>query len=580
AQRPGNNGRLDDAALLDRMFTSKSGPKIRALWAGDISGYISHSEADQALCNYLAFWTDRDPAAIDRLFRGSGLYRPDKWGDRSDYRDRTIGAAIAATSEGYHPSPAARGDFIPETLTPREAETWGETGDARLLAQEYRGRLVYDHAAGQWLAWAGHWWEPDRCGAAVKHVSNDIAALYLTEAATARKADDQKTSDALQKRARQLRDRRRCENVLFLAARPYLGIVGDEWDRDPWALGCVNGVLDLKTGTLRPGRPADYIQAHCPTEWAGLDAPAPTWEQCISDVLGGDLELIAFTQRLLGYAVAGLTTEHIFPILWGDGRNGKSTILETLKSVLGDTLAMRTEADALMITGRDVAGDAPKPYLFAMRGKRLCWASESREGRRLDVNLIKTLAGGDTMNVRTLHGRPVSWEPTHTLFLLTNNRPQISPDDRAIWDRVLLIPFTQRFVDDPGPGELQRDPDIKQKLLSEASGILAWLVRGCLEWQRGGLRPPQTVKTQTEEYRREEDTVQQFLDDRCVTTGPGAAVCTTRAGELYAAYKQWGQSSGLEVISSTAFGRRLGKLGYTKDKKPTGLVYQGIGLLP
>ena len=99
--------------------------------------------------------------------------------------------------------------------------------------------------------------------------------------------------------------------------------------------GCKNGVIDLKTGDLRKGNPEDYIQKAAPTKWSGLTVRCPTWKSFLLDVFEGDRKIVDFIQRLLGYALIGKTTEHIFPILYGQGRNGKDTLLETIGQVLG-----------------------------------------------------------------------------------------------------------------------------------------------------------------------------------------------------------------------------------------------------
>jgi len=448
----------------------------------------------------------------------------------------------------------------------------GETGDAKLLATIYEGKLAYDHSLREWYIWQGHYWQQDRVGLAYDLVSNQIAALYLETAADLRKQGKNELSQSCTTRANRLRDRRRVDNVLYLAARPYLGITGDEWDRDPWVLGCTNGVVDLRDGSFRDGKPGDFIKSVCPTEWVGIDTPCSLWEQFLSDVFKGDPDLIAFVQRLLGYALTGLTWEHVFPILHGDGRNGKDTLLETLRRVLGASIATTSEADALMSVGKEQS-NGPKPFVYDMRGKRLVWCSESKEGRRLDVGLLKRLTGGNTLKVRTLHSKPIEFEPSHLVLLVTNHKPHITADDQAIWDRVHLIPFKQRFVDDPNQGEKQKDPEMKEKLIGEAPGILAWLVRGCLAWRCQGLQPPAIVKVATEEYRGEEDTIGQFIEERCIT----GQQYEVKAGDLYKVYQDWAKEYGMQTMSLTAFGKRIKRK--FSSRLSAGVIYEGLGLL-
>jgi putative DNA primase/helicase len=463
-------------------------------------------------------------------------------------------------------------NVTPETVL--SALGRGETGDAELLEALYAGLIVYDHAASGWYLWGGHSWQPDRTGAVYRLVSNQVAANYLTRAASERAESNDELAKKLADRAGALRNRKRVENVLFLAARqPKLAITGQEWDRNPWLLGVQNGVLDLQSGQLNPGWPDDYVRSVAPTAWEGSDAPAPRWAQFIAEVFGEDAGLVSFLQALLGYGLTGLTREHVLPILFGGGRNGKGTLLETLGDVLGQDLAISSQADALMDV-RQGGGDGPQPFVFALRGKRLVWASESSEGRRINAGLIKQLTGGDRLNVRTLHGKPVEFKPSHLLLLLTNHKPHISADDQSMWDRVLLIPFTRRFVDNPAPGEYKRDPALREKLLAEAPGILAWLVRGCLEWQRDGLNPPPTVQAATVAYREEEDEIGLFIGECCVIGDK----CEVRAGDLFAEYSRWAKVGNLKGMTQTAFGTRIKKR-YASSNTTGYVIYKGLGLL-
>ncbi len=169
--------------------------------------------------------------------------------------------------------------------------------------------------------------------------------------------------------------------------------------------------------------------------------------------------------------------------------------------------------------------------------------------------------------------RIVGFEPTHTLFMLTNNKPHIHADDYAIWKRIFLIPFKLSYVDKPVlPHERQKDPDMRERLKDESSGILAWLVRGCLEWQRQGLEAPQTVEAATEEYRKEEDIIGQFIEERC-TIEPGA---TVKSGELYGAYTKWAHANEIKPVTQVKFSKKMAQT-FEKHRDNSGVFYKGIG---
>jgi putative DNA primase/helicase len=203
------------------------------------------------------------------------------------------------------------------------------------------------------------------------------------------------------------------------------------------------------------------------------------------------------------------------------------------------------------------------------------WAKESNEGRRIDAAMVKELTGGDTLTVRDMYARPVTFKPSHTVLLMTNNKPHIPAEDIAIWERIILVPYEQRFIDHPDankPNEHQADKYLKNKLEDEASGILAWLVRGCLEWQRQGLNIPKKLQDATNDYKTSEDAITQFIDERCKVS-PSLSI---KASDLYQGYRDWAYANGENAMSGQAFGRRI-KRRFTTIKN-NNIYYQGIDL--
>jgi putative DNA primase/helicase len=326
---------------------------------------------------------------------------------------------------------------------------------------------------------------------------------------------------------------------------------------------------------FRAGRPSDFIKTVCPTEFKGLDKPCPTWERFLNEIFDNNLSLVNFVHRLLGYSITGLTIEHILPVLWGQGRNGKSTLFNTLHHVLGP-LAGPIQAEMLLDQGKFRSSSGPASDIMALRGKRIVWASETDEGRKFNMGRVKWLVGGDTLCGREPFGRKeINFQPTHTLFLLTNHKPKADPNDYALWQRIHLIPFELSFIDDPQKqNERKRDPYLSEKLETEAPGILAWLIRGCQAWQHEGLNPPGIVLSATNKYQESEDIIGHFMSDLCVLSGDKQV----GAGALYKEYQKWCEGNGHKPISGTRFGEYMGKK-FEGEKKMTGKIYYGIGLL-
>jgi putative DNA primase/helicase len=465
----------------------------------------------------------------------------------------------------------------------------GEAGDAELFIRLFQGKLVKDHASGTWYVWAEHSWKMDELDNTLARVG-DLIPLYADAARACAEQEvkylresnkdaaegAKSTREIFTKKISCLQRRRHRQDVLILAAagEGSLGITGREWDADPYLLVFKNGVVDLRTRVFRPGRPMDFIKTVAPVEWKGFDAPAPRWEKFLSEIFDGDLEIASFLKRLLGYSIAGLSVEHSLPILWGPGgRNGKGCLIETLNFVLGD-LAGPAPSELLLEQKNPRSSAAPSPDIMLLRGKRLAWANETNDGRRLNSGKIKWLCGGDTLSGRNpFDKRQVSFEPTHTLFLLTNFRPHVDPGDAALWDRLHLIEFRLSFVDAPNePHQRPRDKYLRRKLKQEAPGIVAWLVDGFREWQDKGLRPPPQVVNATCQYRKGEDLIEQFLEECCVISKD--AFC--RGGKIFSAYQKWCDERGVKSRRKKFYE----KVSYRFDsfKSDSGKIYQGIGL--
>ena len=456
-----------------------------------------------------------------------------------------------------------------------------EQGDAELFAYLLGDAIRYDHADKQWYLWTGSYWKPDKVGEVYGMVANQVSAEYIKAASQERSAGNKERSKMLLDRSRHLLTKRRIDSVIGLASRIRgIALEGSEWDMPPMCLPVSNGVINLETGNFREPNSEDYVRHYTPTEWHGLNCSAPTWENVLLDIFNNDEELLSFIQRLFGYAITGDTREQILPILWGEGANGKSTIKDVITSVLGRDICFVTQTDSLMDFGKG-DGNAPRPFVYALRNKRLVWASESREGQRLNSSLVKQLTGDDYITARTLHSLPVQFKQTHKIFLITNHSPRVPDgDDQALWRRIIRIPFPVRFVENPKPpNERQRDKNLEAKLKDEFPGILAWLVRGCLEWQRQGLNPPESVVTSTDRYRQEEDLIGRYIEERLVLDdGQKVALAS-----IYKDYTQWCDENGHRPISAITLGKKLTKrfgesvLARLSGKKQR--VYEGLCLV-
>jgi putative DNA primase/helicase len=440
-----------------------------------------------------------------------------------------------------------------------------EIGDAEMFVDLFSLDYLYDHHTDSWYKWEDHYWRGEGGKGALSAI-DEVVKVYEKESLR----DVPFLHDPLKRRINALNTHRRRVSVLKLAEAIFSREVDVRWDTHPWRMPCANGIIDLKTGELASGKQEDYQRAFCPTTYRGLQVTCPRWDNFMLEIMDGDEMMVGYLQRLVGYALSGTASEGVFPVLWGKGRNGKGTMLEVLGKVLGD-FATPVSSSLLMEQTYSRNSSAASPDLMKLQGKRLVWANETDEGKKLSTALVKWLVGGDTITARPLYGMEISFRPTHTMFLLTNHKPEINAGDYALWQRLHLIPFKMSFVDNPTkPDEKRRDLDLMRRFTKiEDQGILTWAVKGCLNWQEYGLIPPLTVKAVTQEYVEEEDYIRDFLADE---TEPSEEEWT-RAYDIYQRYRTWAYGRGLTVKSLNAFGRDLaGKL--TKRRAARGNEYQ------
>lgn len=329
----------------------------------------------------------------------------------------------------------------------------------------------------------------------------------------------------------------------------------DEWDADLWRLNTPGGVVDLRTGEIRPHDRADRM-TKITTITPVPGRPCPTWQRFLGQVTGGDDALMAYLQRMAGYCLTGATSEHALFFLYGTGANGKSVFVNTLFTLLGDYAA-----NAPMDTFMESRGDRHPTDLAGLRGARLVGATETEQGRRWNESKLKEVTGGDRISARFMRQDFFTYVPQFKLVIAGNHKPAIRNIDEAMRRRLHLIPFTLTVP----PG--QRDHQLPNKLLAEAEGILHWAVAGCLAWQREGLKPPRSVVEATEEYFEAEDALGRWLEERCVRH-PNATALTA---ELFSDWKQWAEAAGEFVGALRRFSDLLLARGFDKWRNPSGV---------
>jgi putative DNA primase/helicase len=436
-----------------------------------------------------------------------------------------------------------------------------DTGNGELIATLNTGRMLYDHRRNQWHLWGDHCWRADRDCEIYRLAKGAARERYRL----AGSIQDLPARRAAAKWAIASESRQKLEAALSLAqSEKALADTGDGWNADPFLLAVGNGVIDLRPGNLRPGRPEDRISFHSDINYDPA-ATCPRWLRFLEEIFDGNGELIDFIFRIAGYSISGDTREQVIFVNYGSGSNGKGILLNTLRRVLGD-YGHNMPFSTLEQQDR---GGIPND-LAALVGRRFVTASETNQSARLNEARVKALTGCDPITARFLHGEWFTFQPVAKFWLAVNHRPRISDDSFGFWRRVRIIPFLRQF------SGADADLRLDDKLTPEMPGILSWLVRGCLAWQRRGLDPPACVKVATEEYREDSDLLADFISERCITE----PLRSSAGSDLFKAYRTWAEGHGFrekEILGQRDFARRMAEK-FTKRRLTSGVFYEGIGL--
>ncbi|MHB8870283.1 MAG: DNA primase family protein [Thermoleophilia bacterium] len=436
-----------------------------------------------------------------------------------------------------------------------------DAGNGELFAHLYRDRLRYDHRRDHWLVWDTHHWQEDADGEVRRLAIQAARERYRQAEAIPDLAERQQEA----KFAVGSENRQRLDAMLGEArCLPPIATDGEHWDQDPWLLGVGNGVIDLRTGTLRPGRPEDNMTCFTEVPY-DPEARCPRWRAFLAEIFRDDTDLIDFVWRTAGYALTGTTQEQCLFLCHGRGANGKSIFLALLRALLG-RYAYNAPFSTFELRARsEVSND-----VAALAGRRLVTAAETNDSTRLNEARVKALTGCDPMTARFLYGENFTFRPVAKFFLAANHLPLVADDSYGFWRRVRLLPFGREFTSDADPG-------LEGKLLAELPGILTWAVAGCLSWQREGLTPPEAVLRATEDYRETSDLLAEFVAEHLTVEAERSVGAT----EVFTRYQEWARGQALterEMLNATAFGKKMGER-FTYKKTNKGKRYLGVGFL-
>lgn len=406
---------------------------------------------------------------------------------------------------GEHPISDQEVRDIVEWVTSKRPEiSLTDLGNSERFVSQHGQNSMFCHELGSWFIWDGRRWGKD-VAAEIMRMAYETVRLIYVEAGNEENATKRKK---IGQWAKASESKGKIEAMVQLACHQNgIPVRLNELDRDTGLINCRTGIIDLRTGQQLPHKRDSLITKLVDVDY-DRSAQCPTWHTFLDLVTGGDPDLQEFLQVAVGYSITGRTDEQCLFFLHGAGANGKTTFCETIRAIIGEYTA-RTDVEALLKAS--ARGHGPSPYIAVLAGTRFALSSEIPEGKKLNESLVKDLTGGDTIVARLLYSNPVTFTPTHKLWLFGNYLPRVIGTDWGFWRRVRVIPF---MVTIPKSEQLPMK-EVLETFLKEAAGIFTWAIEGSVKWHESGLPLPQSVRDATSAYKTEQDVIQEFVDEWC-----------------------------------------------------------------
>lgn len=448
---------------------------------------------------------------------------------------------------------------LPESIV-KASSKYTDQENARRIQRRFGSQLV--SIGKTFFSWTGTHWAKDD-SRAIRLITN-LSRIVKGEAlAIEKKAKDEKRDmteleesqfgQALAWAAEcgQKAKISNCDSLL----RSLLSFEAKHLNVAPNLFSCANGTIDLTTGDLKPHDPKDFITACSPISYDPA-AEAPRFKRFLNEIYNGSEEVADFAKRWFGYCLTGSTNEHKLVFHVGRGGNGKSTLMDLLKHVLGEGYYSTAPQKILTLEEQGAT-----PELANLLGKRMVTIAETDESLELREGLVKQITGGDPISARNLFKDPFEFMPTHKLQVFTNFTPMVKSQDFAMWRRILLLNYPISYGDAiqvaSGDATALGDPHLDDALKAEAPGVLRWLVEGARDWYQGRLRPPPSVLEATHKYRLDQDIIGQFAKERIEVDGSARTALAGAIESVFPAYRSWCNGVNVRPLGRTRFVREL-----------------------
>ncbi|MCH5463489.1 hypothetical protein HC026_11980 [Lactobacillus sp. LC28-10] len=612
----GHTAFTDDDELIKRAANANDRGVFKSLFYKGWKGlYPTQSEADWELAQKLAFWTNKDFDQMDRIFRRSKLMR-DKWDskrEQSTYGAKTLNKAIrhAVNTFKKHPN-KYQFDFNDNTEKPvgdfntfiksknSRVKTgyysYDDTGMAERVVDSFHKQFIYIKPEDTFHYWNKKVWKLDNSLVIAQCVNQVVEKLpqepvhvdsKITDSTN--KTDEKKlTEDAITaKRKFITRERNHRGKVSAIEEiKPLVTVEPDKLDADNSLTNTPAGIVKAdfthREIKLIPHDPK-YLLTKITNGGSTTEHPykGSRWEQFLKEIFLGDVELIEFMQRAVGYSLIGLGKERKMFILYGDdtddsrnGSNGKSVFLDAISNTLGD-YSWKMNPDSIIAAEKKFSnGSNATPDIAALKGKRFVTTSEIEDGAKLNEARVKSLTSREPQSARELYKSETNFIATFTIWLSTNYKPQLNGTDAGIWSRLVYVPFLAKFTETSDP---KIDIELPAKLDAEQDIIFDWVIDGAEAYLKDGLCIPQQIIDNNEHEKNKQDIAQQFIDDCLEVTDDSNDKVSTP--EIRVAYNEWSKTNHQSLSFQRLSKRLKDKLGNNYQRSNGQRLYVGVKLL-
>lgn len=553
-----------DSKFFDLNEILKKDAKLRSLWYSNAPGsHSDESNRDQALCCKLAYYCKGDATKIAQLFVQSPYYQSKddahkaKWA-REDYSSQTIQGAIDVVGNAFsiNPQPMQSVGTYSEI---KSEYNLNDTGNAKRFIDEYGEVLRYNTDNKHWMIWNGNYWQHD-ISEQVKNYVEIMAEKMMFECKEER---DKQMREAMLRNVNYIYNSAGKEAVLK-EARHVEGIptMNSDYDTQPYLLCCKTKTYDLFSGEAYKSKESDMLSMTT-NEDIDLDNEPTLFLKTLNEMFQSNERVIDYLQRAFGYSISNLTKEQCMFILYGDGNNGKSLLLDVIREALGSySISSRPQ-----LLTEQPNGNSNLEEIARLKGKRFIVVEEAKAGDRLDESLVKSLTSGIGNQVaRFLYGNSFEFAVTGKIWMATNYKPVIKGTDKGIWRRIKIIPLNVDFTG-------REDKDLRNKLRAETPQILGWLVKGFDKYRERGLDDINEVKDSVQAYKDEMDIVAKWISE-CCDILPSYF---EQASVLFKNFNAYCKQNKEYELSQTLFGRNLSKK-FAKRAFSGRNVYMGIRL--